>query len=91
MKLFYIDLSKEYFKDADRIEKLEAIHILLGLLWGLCAIPSQTIKNSVRESPYGFVFIVKCKKEHIDEFLNESKGIFPDIENYMRIDVYEQK
>ena len=91
MKIFYIDLGKEYFKDRDRIEKLEAIHILLGLLWGLCAVPSQTIKYSVGENPYGFVFTVKCKKEHIDKFLNEAEGIFPGIEKHMRIEVYEQK
>lgn len=46
MRSFYIDLSKEYFKDVDR-------------------------------------------KEHIDNFLNESECIFPGIENHMRIEVYE--
>lgn len=91
MKLFYIDLSKEYFKDIDRIEKLEVIHILLGLSWGLCAIPFQTIKYSVGEYTYGFVFKVKCDKEHIGKFLNEANGIFPGIENHMRIEVYESE
>ena len=91
MKIFYIDLSKEYFKDSERIEKLEVIHILLGLLWGLCAIPSQTIKYSVGENPYGFVFTVKCCKEHMDKFCKEVREIFPGIENHMRIEVYEQK
>ena len=89
MKIFYIDLSKEYFKDVDRIEKLEDIHILLGLLWGLCAIPSQTIKDPVRESPYEFIFTVKCNSEHIVKFLNEAEGIFPGIGHHMRIEVYE--
>ena len=91
MRIFYIYLNKEYFKDIDRIEKLEVIHILLGLLWGLCAIPCQTIKYSVSEYTYGFVFKVKCDKEHIDKFLNEANGIFPDIENHMRVEVYEQE
>lgn len=91
MKIFYIDLSKEYFKDSERIEKLEVIHILLGLLWGLCAIPSQTIKYSVGENPYEFVFTVKCYKEHMDKFCKEVREIFPDIEKHMRVEVYEQK
>ena len=91
MKIFYIDLSKEYFKDSERIEKLEVIHILLGLLWGLCAIPSQTIKYSEGEYYNGVVFTVKCYKEHIDKFCKEVEKIFPGIENHMRIEVYEQK
>ena len=91
MRIFYIDLSKEYFKNIDRIEKLEVIHILLGLLWGLCAIPCQTIKYSEGEYANGVVFTVKCYKEHMDKFCKEVSKIFPGIENHMRIEVYEQK
>ena len=91
MKLFYIYLSREYFKDMDSSEAFKVMHTLLGLLCGLCAIPCQNIKYSEGEYDNGVVFTVKCYKEHIDKFLNEAEGIFPGIENHMRIDVYESE
>ena len=91
MKLFYIYLSREYFKDMDLSEALKVMQTLLGLLCGLYAIPCQNIKYSEGDYANGVVFTVKCYKEHIDKFLNEAEGIFPGIENHMRIEVYEQK
>ena len=44
MKLFYIYLSREYFKDMDSREVLKVMHTLLNLLCGLYAIPGQNIK-----------------------------------------------
>ena len=91
MKIFYIYLSREYFKDMDSNEVLEAMYILLDLLCGLYGMPGQNIKYSEGEYTNGVVFTVKCYKEYIDKFLNEAEGIFPGIENHMRIEVYEQK
>ena len=91
MKLFYIYLSREYFKDMDSSEALKVMQTLLGLLFGLYAIPCQNIKYSEGEYTNGVVFTVKCYKEHMDKFCKEVSKIFPGIENHMRIEVYEQK
>ena len=89
MKLFYINLSREYFKDMDSSEALKVMHTLLNLLCGLYGIPCQNIKYSEGEYANGVVFTVKCYKEHIDKFCKEVEKIFPGIENHMRIEVYE--
>ena len=91
MKLFYIYLSREYFKDMDSSEALKVMQTLLGLLCGLYAIPCQNIKYSEGEYTNGVVFTVKCYKEHMDKFCKEVREIFPGIENHMRIDVYESE
>ena len=89
MKIFYIYLSKKYFKDMDSSEALEVMYMLLDLLCGLYAIPGQNIKYSEGEYDNGVVFTVKCYKEHMDKFCKEVEKIFPGIENNMRIEVYE--
>ena len=91
MKIFYINLSREYFKDMDSSEALEVMYMLLDLLCGVYAIPGQNIKYSEGEYANGVVFTVKCYKEHMDKFCKEVREIFPGIENHMRIEVYEQK
>ena len=91
MKIFYIDLSKEYFKDMDSSEALKVMQTLLDLLCGLYAIPGQNIKYSEGDYANGVVFTVKCYKEHMDKFCKEVSKIFPGIENHMRVDIYEQK
>lgn len=89
MKIFYIDLSKEYFKDMDSSASLEVMYMLLDLLCGLYAIPCQNIKYSEGEYNNGVVFTVKCYKEHMDKFCKEVKKMFPDIEDYMEVKKYE--
>ena len=64
MKIFYINLSREYFKDMDSSEALEVMHTLLNLLCGLYGITCQNIKYSEGEYANGFVFTVKCKKDY---------------------------
>ena len=91
MKLFYIYLSREYFKDMDSNEALKVMYALLDLLCGLYAIPGQNIKYSEGDYANGVAFTVKCYKEHMDKFCKEVSKIFPGIENHMRIEVYEQK
>ena len=89
MKLFYIYLSRKYFKDMDSNEALKVMHTLLNLLCGLYEIPCQNIKYSEGEYANGVVLTVKCYKEHMDKFCKEVSKIFPGIENNMRIEVYE--
>lgn len=89
MRIFYIDLSREYFKDMDSSKVLKMMHTLLGLLYGLYTIPCQNIKYSEGEYTNGIAFTVKCYKKHMDKFSKVVREIFPGIENHMRIEVYE--
>ena len=86
-----ICLSRAYFKGMDMQEDRDAVETIITLLNDICAVPCKTTIIIDSEWTDEFIFTIDCGYEHANDFLDAVQDEFTDIEEYMRIEVYEQK
>lgn len=91
MEHYSIFWNKKLVRDSGKYdiqEERDMLDKVINLMIDICGEPCGTTVYMEFLSE-DFTFSVECGVEHITKFMGEIKKIYPDIEDYMEVKIYE--